>query len=184
MALLSSIRAHVRQLRHPREFRIHAAAWPADALAAFERLAADEAVRTADETARAEPAQDDSSRSGSEQVPHDALPGSSVADVVTSIWRLDRRVRRVPGVTRSATRHLEMAWDTLVQAGVKIQDHMNDPFDPGLSIKVLSYQPTPELDRDRVVETIRPSIYLNDQMIQRGEVIVGTPDPVAKEAAP
>ncbi|MEO3889326.1 hypothetical protein [Nonomuraea sp. B5E05] len=173
MALLSSIRAHMRQLQHPREFRIHAAAWPADALAAFERLAADELVRTADEPVPEEP----------ERIQHDTLSGSSVADVVTSIWRLDRRVRRVPGVTRSATRHLEMAWDTLVQAGVKIQDHLNDPFDPGLSIKVLSYQPTPELDRDRVVETIRPSIYLNDQMIQRGEVIVGTPDPVAKEAA-
>ncbi|MGP3929193.1 hypothetical protein [Nonomuraea sp. KM88] len=178
MALLSSIRAHMRQLQHPREFRIHAAVWPADALAAFERLAADELVRTAHEPMPAEPA-----RSGSERIQHDTLSGSSVADVVTCIWRLDRRVRRVPGVTRSATRHLEMAWDSLVQAGVKIQDHLNDPFDPGLSIKVLSYQPAPELDRDRVVETIRPSIYLNDQMIQRGEVIVGTPDPVAKEAA-
>ncbi|MEO3805170.1 hypothetical protein [Nonomuraea sp. B1E8] len=182
MALLSSIRAHVRQLQHPREFRIHAAVWPADALAAFERLAAGELVKTADEPVPEEPARIPIV-GNSERIQHDTLSGSSVADVVTSIWRLDRRVRRVPGVTRSATRHLEMAWDTLVQAGVKIQDHLNDPFDPGLSIKVLSYQPTPELDRDRVVETIRPSIYLNDQMIQRGEVIVGTPDPVAKEAA-
>ncbi|MFI7130715.1 nucleotide exchange factor GrpE [Nonomuraea sp. NPDC050153] len=118
------------------------------------------------------------------ETPDDALPGRSVAEVVTSIWRLDRRVRRLPGETRAVTRYLEMAWDALTRAGITIQEHSNDPFDPGLAIEVLSYQPAPGLDRDRVVETIRPSIYLNDQVIQRGEVIVGTPDPVAKEATP
>ncbi|MFI6906061.1 hypothetical protein ACIBKY_32695 [Nonomuraea sp. NPDC050394] len=162
MALLSSITAQVRQLRHPREFRIHAAAWPDDALVAFERLGTDRPTET----------------------PDDALSGHSVAEVVTSLWRLDRRVRRLPGETRAVTRYLEMAWDSFTQAGIKVQEHVNDPFDPGLAIEVLSYQPAPGLDRDRVVETIRPSVYLNDHVIQRGEVIVGTPDPVAKEVTP
>ncbi|RBQ16284.1 hypothetical protein DP939_30415 [Spongiactinospora rosea] len=169
MALLSSVRAQIRQLRYPREFRIRAEAWPGDVLAAFERTLAGESPAGASP----EPA----------DAPEDTFPGPSLADVVTSIWRLERRLRRLPGDTRTVTRHLEAAWDTLTQAGVKIQDHLDDPFDPGLSIKVLSYQPAPDLDRERVVETIRPSVYLNDQVIQRGEVIVGTPDPVAKEEA-
>ncbi|MFI0423932.1 hypothetical protein [Spongiactinospora sp. 9N601] len=166
MASPSAVWARLRQLRYPREFRIRAAAWPDDVLAAFERAL------------RAEPPP------GPADVRDDTLPGPSLADVVTSIWRLERRLRRLPGETRTLTRHLEAAWDALAQAGVKIQDHLGDPFDPGLSIKVLSYQPAPDLDRDRVVETIRPSVHLNDHVIQRGEVIVGTPDPVAKEAAP
>ncbi|MFC4011430.1 hypothetical protein ACFOY2_29665 [Nonomuraea purpurea] len=118
MALLSSIRARVRQLRHPREFRIHAAAWPEDALAAFERLVANKPA----------------------EIPDDGLRGPSVAEVVTSIWRLDRRVRRLPGESRVMTRYLEMAWDTFTKAGITVQEHMNDPFDPGLAIEVLSYQ--------------------------------------------
>ncbi|MEV0612164.1 hypothetical protein AB0I81_02500 [Nonomuraea sp. NPDC050404] len=175
MALLSSMRAQVRQLRQPKEFRIHAAAWPGDTLAAFERLVTDLPGKqrlVTDLPGTPGPVSDE------------ALPGPSVAEVVTSIWRLDRRARKLPGDNRVMTRYLEMAWDSLTQAGVRVQEHLNDPFDAGLALEVTSYQPAPGLDRDRVVETIRPSIYLNDQVIQRGEVIVGTPDPVAKEATP
>jgi hypothetical protein len=59
---------------------------------------------------------------------------------------------------------------------VKIYDHTGEEFDAGRSIKVLAYQPTPGLTRERVTDTIKPTIYVHDDLVQIGEVIVGTPE--------
>ena len=45
-----------------------------------------------------------------------------------------------------------------------------------MSLKVLAFQPTPGLTRERIVETIKPTIYFADQTLQMGEVIVATPE--------
>jgi hypothetical protein len=76
---------------------------------------------------------------------------------------------------RGLYRHLESTWDALAGAGVEIQSHDGTAADPGLSLSVVAYQPTPGLDRDRVIETIRPTVYHHGRVIQQGEVIVGTP---------
>ncbi len=73
-----------------------------------------------------------------------------------------------------AYRHLESVLLTLEKEGVEIQDHDGQPFDAGLSIKVLAYQPTPNIEKEYVLETIKPSIYLKGDRILMGEVIVAT----------
>ena len=73
-------------------------------------------------------------------------------------------------------RHLETIWDNLSQEGIEIVEHTHKPFDPGMSIKVLAYQETPGLERETIIETIKPTIYNKDDRIQMGEVIVGTPN--------
>jgi hypothetical protein len=82
--------------------------------------------------------------------------------------------------TRKIFRHYEASMDTLKKAGIEILDHTGDAFDAGLSIEVLTYQPTEGLDRNRMIETVRPTVYLHDQRIQMGVVIVGTPIKQAK----
>jgi hypothetical protein len=83
---------------------------------------------------------------------------------------------------RRVFRHVESGWDVLAQAGVEILDHTDAPFSPGQSLKVIEYQPTPGLGREKVLETIKPTVYLKKHMVQMGEVIVGTPvQPQAKE---
>ncbi|WP_131738738.1 hypothetical protein [Actinomadura roseirufa] len=162
-------RATVRQWRWPREFRIRPAQWPDDVLALFAEV-------SAAETAEAEgPARDAEVVGGAP-----GLSERSLADVATSVWRLRVRTAGLPDGMRSTTRHVEKAWDALAQAGVEIKDHLNDPFDSGLSISVVAFQPTPGLERERVIETIRPSVYLGDRRIQMAEVIVGTPDSAAE----
>ncbi|TDD93519.1 hypothetical protein [Actinomadura rubrisoli] len=165
----AEVRATLRQWRWPREFRIRPAPWPDDILSAFAGLSAPDAVRLD------EPGQAPGPRAAaSGDVP--GLSGRSLADVATSVWRLRVRMAGLPEGMRSTTRHVEKAWDTLAEAGVEIKDHLNAPFDSGLSISVVAFQPTPGLERERVIETIRPSVYLGDQRIQMAEVIVGTPD--------
>lgn len=185
--LLVDVSAAFRQWRQPREFRIRATAWPEEALTALAELAqsdlavSDLAVSDLAESGpvtAAEPAEPEAEpREESAAAP--SMAGPSVADVVTSIWRLRNRIEAAPeGAPRAVVRHLEMAWDALSEAGVEIQDHLHQPFDPGQALNVLAYQPTPGLGRDQVIEAIRPSVYLNSHTIQIGEVIVGTRESV------
>jgi len=106
------------------------------------------------------------------------------AEIATNVWRLRARAATLPAQMRSVTRHIESLSDTLTQAGVDVQDHLDMPFDPGLALTVVAYQPTPGINREQVIEAIRPSVYLHDRLIQKAEVIVGTPEtPDAPEPA-
>lgn len=161
------VRANLRQWRQPKEFRIRATAWPQEALAALSELSA--AAPQAPPQAASDAASD---------AAPDGLTDDAVAEMATSIWRLQSRTAGAAEgeLPRSVVRHIEKASDVLVAAGVEIQDHLHDPFDPGLALNVVAVQPTSGLQRETVIETIRPSVYLNDRPIQRGEIIVGTPD--------
>jgi hypothetical protein len=103
-----------------------------------------------------------------------------LADIGTGLWRLKQKMVR-PGTDhpldemKRAYRHLESVWDAMAQAGTEIQDHTDRPFDPGQAIKVIAYQPTPGLSREKVIETVKPTIYHKGRIIQMGEVIVGQP---------
>lgn len=110
----------------------------------------------------------------------EGLSPSVLAALSTHLWRMGKRLAdpksgRPCEETRKIFRHYEACMDTLKKAGVEIIDHTGDAFDAGLSIEVLTYQPSAGLDRDRVIETVRPTVYLHDQRIQMGVVIVGTP---------
>ncbi|MFI0485639.1 hypothetical protein [Actinomadura sp. 9N215] len=157
----------LRQWRHPPEFRIGASAWPADALA---------------ELASAIAAHDDGGMDG--VLPDDVLPRGevpelsdrSLADLATSLWRLRTRIERMNDAPRPVVRHLETAWDVLAGTGITIKDHVGEPFDPGLAMSVVAYEPTPGLSREQITEAVRPGVYLAGRSIQMAEVIVGTPE--------
>ncbi|GAA2438290.1 hypothetical protein GCM10010191_61790 [Actinomadura vinacea] len=107
----------------------------------------------------------------------DGLSGHSLADVATSLWRLRTRMDRMDDPPRAIVRHLETAWDALADADVVIKDHLGEPFDVGLAMSVVAYEPTPGLGREQIIETVRPGVYLGGRSIQMAEVIVGTPEP-------
>ncbi len=167
-----SVRAEVRQMLFPREFRIPALP---------PLLEAEDLLRTVRElSAAAGAARRESLDPGSLKL---------LADVGTGLWRLKQKMLR-PGTDqpleemRRAYRHLESVWDALSQAGTEIQDHTGSPFDPGMAIRVISYQPTAGLAREKVIETIKPTIYYRGRTVQMGEVIVGRPEAGPSTPAP
>jgi molecular chaperone GrpE (heat shock protein) len=110
----------------------------------------------------------------------DFINRDSISELSTHMWRMGKRLvdqksGRPLEETRKVFRHYEACIDTLKKAGIEILDHTGEPFDAGLSLQVLTYQPTEGLDRDRVIETVRPTVYLGEDRIQMGVVIVGTP---------
>jgi hypothetical protein len=162
------ISGELRQRLFPPEFRIPEAPWSEDAIQQLGQLAEEITKELREKEARVEPKSSPSR-------------GAFLAEVGTGLWRLRQKMLQ-PGTDRPledmrrAYRHFESVWDALARDGVKIYDHTGEDFDAGRSIKVLAYQPTAGLSRERVLETIKPTIYVNDDRVQMGEVIVGTPE--------
>ena len=154
----------IRQWRYPKEFRIATPIWSYDLLPVLEQLSSALSTRV-------------TSSSTLDETTYSRM----LADVATGLWRLrlkmlqpgtDQPLKEMRGVYRS----FASAWDALMEAGITIQDHTDTPFNAGLRLRVLAYQPTPGIARETVIETFRPTIYYKQQPLQVGEVIVGTPE--------
>ncbi|MFT3829235.1 MAG: hypothetical protein QM691_05950 [Opitutaceae bacterium] len=108
--------------------------------------------------------------------PHD----EALAALATHVWRakmrmLDAKTGEPREETRRLYRHIEGAMEAFGALGVRLSDWLDQPYDAGLPVKVLSFQPTPELVRDTVIEAVRPAVFWQDRLLQVGEVIVGIP---------
>lgn len=75
--------------------------------------------------------------------------------------------------TRRIYRHVEAALESFNQMGVTLTDWIGQPYDPGLPVKVLTFQPTEGITRDTVVEAVRPTVVWKERLLQLGEVVVG-----------
>src|SRR6266513_2880924 len=100
-----------------------------------------------------------------------------IAPLATLAWRLQRRFAD-PTVSgeepvRRAARDVQAMLDLLQEHSVEIQDHTGAAYDPSLSLRVVAFQPTPDLAHECVLETLKPTVYYRRQRIQIGEVIVG-----------
>lgn len=104
-----------------------------------------------------------------------------IANVGTGLWRMRQKMLQ-PGKDelseemRRVYRHFESVWDAVIQAGVEIQDHTDDLYGSGTTLRVIAFQPTAGVEREVVAETLKPTIYFRGRMVQMGEVIVATPE--------
>ena len=151
-------------MKQPDEFKIPAAAFP-DGSRVIEAVtrALQSAPATADEA-------------------RNSIPGKVVkgmADIATNAWKAKGKMLDASGEVREEMkrvyRHIEGVLESLREMGLEVKDHTGDAFDYGLPLKVVTTQPTPGITREMVVETIKPTIYWERQMIQAGEVVIATP---------
>jgi hypothetical protein len=110
-----------------------------------------------------------------------APSGDQIAQIATHVWRAKNRLLDPDnGQPREESqriyRHIERTLDTLNLMGVVIRDHLNESYDPGLPVNVLTFQPMPGLSRDTVIEAVRPTVIWQERVLQIGEVVVGTPE--------
>lgn len=113
-----------------------------------------------------------------------ALPSSSdlkaFAIIATNTWRaknkmLDSDTGEAKNDMKSVFRHIEAIYESLTQLGIETIDPIGRVYDSGMALKVLSFEPTPDLLNEEIKETIKPSVAWRNHLIQIGEVIVGTP---------
>ena len=103
-----------------------------------------------------------------------------LVDLGCATWRLHQKMfdadtGEARDEFRLLARHVETIRDRLSELGLQIQDHTGKPYDSGQSLQVLAFQPTDGIPCETVIETVRPSLYLREHRILKGQVIVGTP---------
>lgn len=103
-----------------------------------------------------------------------------VAVLATGLWRIRQRILKEgngepPEEWRRLYRYVESAWDALHSAGAEVHDHTGERYVTGMALRVLAFQPREGVAGETVEETIKPSIFFRDRLIQRGEVLVTTP---------
>ena len=160
-----SIRHRIRQWRYPKELRIG----EPDADIGFASLWGELAAALYKDPGPTPPP------------PSTGVDTKFLAESATGLWRLRQKMTD-PGTgqptadTRKIFRHFESVWDRLHEEGITVIQHTGEEFDPGLSLKVIAFEPAPGFRSERVIETIKPTVFLGERMIQMGEVIVGTPE--------
>jgi len=104
----------------------------------------------------------------------------TLAAIATNAWRAKKKM--VDSTTgepleemKKVYRHIESIFNALQEADVKLLEPTGRNYDPGMAIRVLSFEPTPGIAREEIKDTIKPAILRGGRLIQAGEVIVGTP---------
>ncbi|ACZ18498.1 hypothetical protein [Thermanaerovibrio acidaminovorans] len=100
-----------------------------------------------------------------------------LAELGTGVWRVKKKVeamKRVPKEIKEAIFALESTWESMASQGVQLIDHVGEvPL--GMVPKVVQVVQVPGLEREMIVEALRPTIMLKGEVIQVGEVILGRP---------
>jgi hypothetical protein len=119
-----------------------------------------------------------------EQVPAEAGAPTdylkTLVSIATNAWRaktkmVDTSTGEVRDEMKRVDRHIEAIYRSLAEAGVVIRDHTGDAYDEGQPMKVVASKPTPGLEKKRVSETLLPSIFWNNRLVQNGEIEIATP---------
>ena len=104
----------------------------------------------------------------------------ALISIATNAWRakikmVDATTGEVREEMKRVDRHIEAIYRNLAEVGIVIRDHTGDVYDEGQPMKVIASKPTPRLDKKRVSETLLPSIFWNNRLIQNGEIEIATP---------
>jgi hypothetical protein len=102
-----------------------------------------------------------------------------LVSIATNVWRAKRKmVDPATGEPREdmkgVNRHVEAIYRTLGDLGIEIRDHTGDAYDEGQPLKVIAYKVVPGLKTPCVSETLLPSIYWKNRLVQNGEVEIAT----------
>ncbi len=109
-----------------------------------------------------------------------SIDNQFLAEIAIGLWRLKNSILKdIPDTVeikdKRTWKHLERLFDCLRSRDITIQDKTGEPYDPGMSLRVVSAEPRPDLSRELIIETITPTVFYRDDIIHAGEVIVGKP---------
>lgn len=103
-----------------------------------------------------------------------------LAEIATHAWRLKvRMIDAETGEPKEQTsklyRFVEGLFRALDEAGIQVVDKTGKPYDEGMPEKVISFEQTPGLAREEIIDTVRPTIRWRERPLCNGEIIVGLP---------
>ena len=134
-----------------------------------------------------------------DQTPPDPDDLRAAVSIATNFWRANKRMldattgevreemkrihRDVEAIRRSLAglgiiiryHREDDSHDAAQRVRVVIRDHTGDPYDEGQPMKVVASKPTPGATKKRVSETLLPSIFWNERLVQNGEIEIEIP---------
>lgn len=123
-----------------------------------------------------------STRGEDEKAPTDLPPEivKGIAAIATNAWRaktkmIDPASGEIREEMKRVGRHIEAIGRNLADLGVVIRDHTGEAYDEGQPMNVIASKPTAGLVKKSVSETLLPSIFWNDHLIQNGEIEIEIP---------
>ncbi len=166
----------MRQLRQPSEFRIDEVEVPKGVKFTSDTDATElcRAFETLQKTTGRN--SDTSSEPADVVSKNDAV----LFDLCTEIWRLKKKVAaemQSGGLSGSQVpRYIQRIDRALESANVLIHDHVGEKYLPGQAVKVISVQQCDDIPagQERVIETVKPTIYRDGVVVKQGEVVIGT----------
>ena len=104
----------------------------------------------------------------------------TLVSIATNAWRakvkmVDHMTGEVREDMKRVDRHIEAIYRNLTEVGIVIRDHTGEAYDEGQPMKVIASKPTQGLQNKRVSETLLPSIFWRDRLIQNGEIEIAAP---------
>jgi hypothetical protein len=76
---------------------------------------------------------------------------------------------------RKIANALEAIKQSVGELGIRIKDRCNEDFHAGLPDQVVTEEPREGISKERIIRTIRPTIFWNQTMVQRGEIDIAVP---------
>jgi hypothetical protein len=103
-----------------------------------------------------------------------------LVEMATNAWRLkvrmvDRETGEPNDEMRKLYRFVEGLFRALADAGIQVVDKTGKPYDNGMSEKVITFEQTPGLAKEEIIDTVRPAIRWKERLLYHGEIIVGIP---------
>jgi GrpE protein len=93
--------------------------------------------------------------------------------LATFAWRVQQTCEREGN--EHINRHVTKIIDTLAGQGITLLVKTGEPYDPGMSMQVLSSEPTQGISRAVIKETIQPTVLLHGRVLQKAQVVIGVP---------
>ena len=159
----------LRQFRYPAAFRIP--------LVPINNLFTTYEEKQVDSSLNAAPDSKQSPSPDSDQILSPPVQ-ELIAQLATCLWRIKNKAEKIDSPdrnVRSVCRHAEAALDVLVEGKIEIQDLVGQKYITGMAQSVLAFQPEESIREEVISETIKPTIYYQEKLIQKGEIVVSTP---------
>jgi len=115
-----------------------------------------------------------------------AIDLDCLAEIAIGLWRVQRSLKREFNdagdlETKRTWKHLQRLLSVLNNKGIAIQDKTGELYDAGMSLRVVSAEEREDLERELIIETVTPTVFLGKNIIRAGEVVIGKP---ASQKAP
>jgi len=111
---------------------------------------------------------------------HEAGDPGPLYEMAIELWRLQTRLGRLRELVaekelRPVESSVSKMEEVLRRSEIQVEDLTGRPYHEGDTIEVRLFEPSPQLARPVVVQTVKPSVLHRGRVVRQAEVIVGVP---------